>query len=446
MNNERGLLRSVAWEEVFPWILLLRALKVSLEMRKLLLGAVAILVTWGGWWLLAALFTAAAPDSQPEFATYGDFPVSGAAERTGLLPLNRFSRDSVPSEGWRGENPLLEPWQRLTHPFVRAFDRRLDVVGYAFYSLAGLWAILVWALFGGALSRMAAVAFTREDRLNLGGALGHARKRYGAYVASPLLPLVGVLLCVLPMMVVGGLMRWDAGTLVGAILWPLVLIGGFLSAMLLVGLLFGWPLMWGAVATEEMDSWDAVSRSFAYVTQRPFHYLFYAIVATVVGVLGFLVVSLVAQMAVSLALWGASWGTGVDRMKVILEEIPPELVAAGAPTIDGAAGLPGLDHEWTLLRVAATVLGLFSIAAPLLALGFSYSYFWTASTGIYLLLRRDTDGTSLDEVHYDEPAKEYELPALKQDAAGATVLADGPSAKAAAAESNEKSPPDGASN
>ena len=72
---------------------------------------------------------------------------------------------------------------------------------------------------------------------------------------------------------------------------PLALVAGLLMAILLLGLLFGWPLMWATISTEETDSFDALSRSYAYVFQRPLHYLFYAFVAGVVGWLGWLLVA-----------------------------------------------------------------------------------------------------------------------------------------------------------
>lgn len=59
----------------------------------------------------------------------------------------------------------------------------------------------------------------------------------------------------------------------------------------------------------------------------------------------------------------------------------------------------------------------------LVAIGFAYSYFWTASTAIYLLLRRDDDGTELDDIHLDRPTPAYGLPPLAKDTAGVPVVA-----------------------
>ena len=40
----------------------------------------------------------------------------------------------------------------------------------------------------------------------------------------------------------------------------------------------------------------------------------------------------------------------------------------------------------------------------LMVIGFGYSYFWTASTQIYLLMRKRVDETEMDEVYLEEEA------------------------------------------
>ena len=37
-----------------------------------------------------------------------------------------------------------------------------------------------------------------------------------------------------------------------------------------------------------------------------------------------------------------------------------------------------------------------------MGVGYLFSYFWTASTAIYYLLRRDIDATEMDEVYIEE--------------------------------------------
>ena len=56
----------------------------------------------------------------------------------------------------------------------------------------------------------------------------------------------------------------------------------------------------------------------------------------------------------------------------------------------------------------------------LLAVGYLFSYFWTAATAIYFLLRRDVDATEMDEVFLDADQSEPspELPIIGKDPAG----------------------------
>ncbi|HUY88928.1 MAG TPA: hypothetical protein VMV10_09360, partial [Pirellulales bacterium] len=73
------------------------------------------------------------------------------------------------------------------------------------------------------------------------------------------------------------------------------------------------------------------------------------------------------------------------------------------------------------------LIGFWEGCVRLVALGFAYSYFWTASTAIYLLLRRDDDGTEIDDIRFDSPTPAYGLPPLETDAAGVpTVAAEEP--------------------
>ena len=56
-------------------------------------------------------------------------------------------------------------------------------------------------------------------------------------------------------------------------------------------------------------------------------------------------------------------------------------------------------------------------------MAFVFSYFWTATTAIYFLLRRHVDATEMDEV-YVPKGKDHGLPPLDHNAAGVAGLAD----------------------
>jgi hypothetical protein len=438
MQPDAGRLTRVAWREIFPWLLLFRTFRLAIDSRKLALATLAVALTAAGWSGLGWVFSAPREDD-PHLAAgidaYGDWPWNTSAAGgehladEGIAPWHmgaaaerdsdRLRRAWDGGADWRIDNPFLDPWRRLGDPFRQLFASRLSVpVGMAYYACAGLWALVVWSWFGGAIVRIAAVEMAREDRLSIKSSVRHVRAKWRAHVAAPLLPLVGVLIGVVLMLPLGLAMRLDAGLLLVGLLWPLALLGGLVMTIFLVGLVFGWPLMWAAIGVEGRDSWDALSRAYAYVYQRPIEYLFYAAISLLLGALGWLFVSFFASAVIYLALWSASWGSGADRLEevrlAVPAEVPPlEWPIAAAGTVDGEAGFAR--------QTGAALVAAWSALVRLVALGFAYSYFWTAVTAIYLLLRRDADGTPLDEVHFDEQEQTLDLPPLPSDAAGVAM-------------------------
>jgi hypothetical protein len=428
-QNGGGPLREVAWQEIFPWLLLVRSFRISIQVWQLLLAAAGVFLTIVGWWLLAWVFqgTGEAPLKDWLGSSYyqscpwnerdwkerhGAWPwrsmgappagelvqlAPGQAADAGHLPV----QSGPPQLGRYPSNPFLGVWEQLRAPFRQLFDWGVGITGLAFLLCACLWAAAVWALFGGAITRRAALQFGREENIGLKASLRYSAGKWGSYFLAPLLPLVGVLICACPVLALGLLMWLDAGVLLAALVWPLALLASLLMALLLMAMLFGWPLMWPTISTEGTDSFDALSRSWSYVYHRPLHYLFYAAVVTGLGGLGWLLVTYFADWVAYLPLWAASWTAGGQRMDEIM---------SGAESLNfmGRWGA-GLIHFW-------------GGCVRLLAIGFAYSYFWTASTGIYFLLRRDDDGTDLDDVHLEPADQTYGLPPLEKDAAGVPVV------------------------
>jgi len=85
-------------------------------------------------------------------------------------------------------------------------------------------------------------------------------------------------------------------------------------------------------------------------------------------------------------MWAASFGMGHDRTADLLAAL-----ASGDP---GAAGWGG------------RALAFWSRGLAALVGSFGWGYFWALATAAYLVLRRDVDGTELDEVVLDEPGAE----------------------------------------
>lgn len=416
VEHDSSKIRAVAWSEVLPWLSIVRVFRLAISLRALLLGAVGILIMTTGWAVIARIFP---PESQATawLQPVAECPWKSVTETVPDRPAGMVSRLFVESHeaaapqerGWEPKEPMLSSWKWLSAPAWAAMVyANVPLRDAASLLLCGLVGVAVWAFFGTAICRIAAVQLAADEPVGWGAALRFAGRKWPACCAAPLLPIGGVVLAAVPILVLGWIMRADVGLLLGGLLWPLALVAGLLMTLLLLGLLFGWPLMWGTISAEGTDSFDALSRSYAYVFQRPLHYLFYVVVAGVIGWLGWLLVQNFAASVVWLTYWSAGWGSDGERLQSILG-IGEELSGAAA---------------WGVV-----LIHFFAGCVKLLAVGYLYSYFWTAATAIYFLLRRDVDATEMDEVFLDADASEppAEAPDVPTEQAG---QADAPAAEA----------------
>ena len=426
MSEEQGVIRRIAWRELCPWLLLFRTFRLAISLPVLLLATIGALVTPLGWQLGGFLFIS--PETTDSYFQRvvdenGRWPdlvgqsitIFGASDAMADTPSSSAgpvssdtvpsSSDSVPSTS----DPMFPDrllgvfsnldgvYQRFTGPFRRlvdtgAADAATQRMRAAYFLFGGIWNVAVWALLAGAITRIAAVYLGREERVGLRAAVGHAARNYGWYFASPFFPLIGVMLVAVPLVVMGMLLRFSLGVFLASPLWVLMLIGGLVIAILLLGLMLGWPLMWPAISSEEGgDAFEAFSRSYSYTFQRPLHYLFFAGISVLFGGLCWLLVSQFAAAVVNLPLWFASLGAGPDRIELI---------------VNGR----GTGLEWLGSGLIRALNGLvLSIAA-----GFNYSFFFTAATAIYLLLRREYDRTELDEVFVVDAEDQFGMPPLPE--------------------------------
>jgi len=410
MASELSAVRKVLWRELFPWILLFRTFRVARRIRLLMLAAAGVLVTAGGWALLDALFPGVGGVLE------GSAPSAGAPSLgLDLLVPDRPTWDLF--EGyrlwWQSEkppilhrlpDPVVGTWEQFSRPLLRLLTGTPSLREVGFYVLAGIWAIAVWGYFGGAMCRTAALALSRDEYISFGDCLAHARRKWLSHLGAPLIPLGVAVLLVIGLAIVGLFLRSDWGTLVMAILWPLVLLGGLVIVLLGVGVLFGWPLMWGTLATENADAFDAVSRSFSYLFQRPFHYLFYAVVASVLGLLAWFAVANIAAATIWVTHWAVDWGADLTRWTTA--EVPLRR--------DVGSILLGTPELTPIGWIGSNLLGFWKAFVKLIAISFLYSYFWTTACAWYLLLRRDVDATEIEEIYLgDRPT--VPLPELKTE-------------------------------
>ena len=299
---------------------------------------------------------------------------------------------------------LVGTARALSQPVVSLFDPRLSFSGFCYFLCCTIWAILVWSIFGAAITRIAALALTRGHKLGLRGGLSFGLQRWPSYVGGPALPLIACLMLALPLMVLGWISYFDAGTFFVGLIWPLALIGGGMIALLALGLFLCWPLMWPTISTEVTDSFDALSRSYSYTLHRPLRYFGYVMFAGILGTLLLVIVSFLVSLVLQMTLWGFSIGAGIPRVDDLTSTV-----------ISGEQG--------AIFRGAHHLFAFWNQLLQLIPFAVAASYFWTAMTQIYLLLRRDEDGAELDEIFLPAQDQEFGLPPLKTDAAGVPTVA-----------------------
>lgn len=408
MPGQSVAVHEIRWAEVFPGLLLFRAVRLAAEVPKLLLATVGLVLTWGGWRLAGQSFSALSRSETPDGPagslhawTFGAWNnIGGGFGDVGATPSD-----------------VLDAGRRLVGPTVGIFSGAADLSNVGLLVLCTLWAAGVWALFAGAITRIAAIQLGRGERIGLRPALRFAARKWSAYFAAPLMPLAVVGAMVVLLAPFGLLVRMGApGQWVAMVLWPIALLIGVFLTILVVGMLFGWPLMWATVSTENGDAFTALSNSYAYVFQRPWQLFGYGAMACALGALGWSAFRLLATLLLYLTSWAVAWSSGaaVDEW-IVYQQVaaPPLAIAADRSAV--------ITTETPSQGEALSVHGFWRIVVAWVVAGYGVSYFWTASTGVYLLLRQSLDGTEIDAVYLEDDQPRAGLPPLAADERGVPV-------------------------
>jgi hypothetical protein len=364
-------LYEVPYLRLFPWLRLFHAPGAAADPKRLMLAVLGLFVMDLGWVVLDRAF----PDSGAK-----GFTGSSVTNPSLLGPWEPVAQWDVAPGVVLGR--LAEPPWALTQPFRKLFSPTADAATTLHALLAGAWTMLVWGLIGGAIARVAVIDVTRGERVGLAEALKFAARKAQPLLVTPLLPLVG-LGFVAGLIGVFGLLYRIPGSFAptaAGVLAFLPLLGGLVLALILLGLATGWPLMYVSVAAEAEDGFDAMSRAYAYTRQRAWNCAAYVAIAALAGAVGLLFVDLFAQLVVALTQRALTLGG------------PAATVAAYYAA--GKAVVP---------PSAAAAHGFWLSVVGLLVHAWVYSYFWTVASVVYLLLRRDVDGTPLGAVAHDAP-------------------------------------------
>lgn len=382
--------RKIIWRDIFPWLILVRVFRLALAPGPLMLSTAAVAICSLAWWLSGYVFLPKDDFKQltgPAVLATPHVPQGGMWK---LRPYPDVVRTYVP------DHSADEPYWRLTLPAIKLFQSSTPFPYVIYYLVGFLVSAAVWGFVGGVITRQALVILGCEQEYDWLDAARFVTRRYLQYFLAPIAPMLALVAMGLLVVPLGWLMNVDFGVFVAGLLWIFVIALGLVAAWLIVGLVFGWPLMYSVIGSKrDGDALQAFSDSFSYVYGKPLHYLWYAAVALTLGGLALFVVNLFAAAAIEFAYWGASWGAGAEKIAAIRRDV--NVVQSGGEITASSMHEGGVE-------LIALVLHLVQIIQTAAA----YSYFFVSAAGIFLLMRYAVDDKEMDEVHLEEEEEHLE--------------------------------------
>ncbi len=321
-----------------------------------------------------------------------------------------------------------------------------------FLIIYSLWHFAIFALFGGAICRHAAVQSARDECISTAEAFRFAREKYlGGLLPAALFPPI-VFLGIAILLYVGGLIGaipW-IGTLLAGILYFLALLGGVALTAIMIATVLGLHLTWPTIAVEGSEAFDGITRAFGSVTQRPWNLGFYTLFLLLYGAVSFVMVRIIALMVLKLThlftnagmSWCGSWHSAhtatISKLNAMWHmpswgdlSLLPAL--GDTPFWGTFNNAPLSGTEW----VAMVLIWIWVHLVVALVGAFVVSFFFCGSTQMYFLLRRDVDGVDYDEIFYEEPIDELAEP----QTAAATASPETPSVSGPAGDAGAAVPP-----
>ncbi|MGL6073688.1 MAG: hypothetical protein ACRC8S_05950 [Fimbriiglobus sp.] len=323
---------------------------------------------------------------------------------------------------------LVEPLVKLLLPVVKIVDPDVSPLTKLYLLLCLFWSVATWAFFGGVITRIAAMNFTGKERISLSQAVSFVKDKYLDYVLSPIVPvgIIGVVTLVMMVYAFVALIPAVGDWVLYGLGMPLVILGGLVMVVLLIGLI-GYPLMYATISVEGTDTFDSLSRTYNYVYQAPWNYAWYSIVSILYGAIVTFALIFAGSMTVYLGKWAITqtpMNESVNRKPDYLFIYAPEsfgwrqlflkgsdLEMVEEKNADGTTKHGVYTYAkpeeaksynkniWTMDKIGAGMVSFWLTAFFMIIVGFSYSYFWSASTMIYLLMRKKVDDLELDEIY-----------------------------------------------
>lgn len=410
---------------IFPKIF--QTFRMSIQPTKLIITSVALAVICLTGWIMDFSKTVVTTKGTETQLTELDVYMTDSSQLTSYIEGFR--------EKGKGRGVFSTLWHFSAKKFQGAVDSvfELDVPGVLqnitdYFKAVG-WAVryhfgyciifflielAVISVAGGAICRIAALQFARGEKPGLTEALRYSIKKFTSFFTAPLAPVgiiifIGIFIFLLGL--AGNIPR--AGELIVGLGTPLALFAGVLIAVIVIGAVAGLNLMFPAVAYDGSDCFDAISRSFSYVYARPWRMVVYTAIAAVYGSICYTFVRFFAFLSLwitrwmlQLGLWADNGSNQVNKLVAIWPK--PEfryLLGSSSPA----------TTNWTE-SIAAFLVYLFLLVIVGLVVSFIISFYFSANTIIYSLMRKTVDNAALEDIYLQfdeaevEPAANEMLP------------------------------------
>ena len=262
--------------------------------------------------------------------------------------------------------------------------------------------LAVISISGGAICRIAALQFARGEKPGLTEALRFSIKRFMSFFTAPLAPIgiiifIGLFIFLLGL--AGNIPR--AGEIIVGLGMAMALFAGSLLAVIVIGAVAGFNLMFPAVAYDGSDCFDAISRSFSYVYAKPWRMAVYSAIAAVYGSVCYTFVRFFAFLSLwithwllQLGLWADNGSKEINKLTAIWPKPEFRYLLGSSDTV---------TTNWTE-SIAAFLVYLFLLLVVGLVVSFIISFYFSANTIIYSLMRKSVDNTALKDIYmqFDE--------------------------------------------
>jgi len=390
---------------LFPRIF--QSFRMSIQPTKLLIALCAVaLICMTGWVMdLASQSVVVAPNGSTELDVY----VRPILEPHGrIMPFpDTGRRMGVFTALWTFASAHLHSALRslfqvnidaVLRNIVACFASLVWAFRYhAVYSLIFFSIVLaVLSVAGGAICRIAALQFAGAERPGLRQAVRFGLRKFTALFTAPLAPMLAIVIIGATIILLGALGNIPfAGEIAVGLLLPLGLAITVIITVVAIGLVGGFSLMFPTIAYEDSDCFDAMSRSFSYIYNKPWRMGLYMVIAFVYGAICYVFVRFFSF----LVLWTtyAFLQLGFAYKNTKLHAIWPE------PRLDDFFGAGvATSANWSI-SISSALIYFWVLVVVGLIVAFVVSFYFSVSTIIYALMRNRVDLIALEDVYVYSP-------------------------------------------